>query len=210
MKTPNKYKKIPKKIIVNVGINDRNPKVVYWPPKTLQQWQIKLRLNEKYPFPYLYLTQINYSDKLTTMEKTNLVAISKTMFYLETQQTQSHVSNLNSVTIQELLNQTIQRAIRNFSHKLKQSTNSNKLSSKFPKPQSNNTHKYPSSDSAQPRKRKNSGVPPKTSSSSFHGDHKQNSVQKLMEVTRYHIKSTERYLNRLLPWSSFFNISLAC
>ena len=186
LKAPIKYKKIPKKIIVNVGINDRNPKVVYWPPKTLQQWQIKFRLNEKYPFPYLYLTQINYSDKLTTMEKTNLVAISKTMFCLETQQTQSHVSNLNSVTIQ-LLNQTIQRVIRNFSHKLKQSTNINKLSSKFPKPQSNNTHKYPSSDSAQPRKRKNSGVPPKTSSSSFHGDHKQNSVQKLMEVTRYHI-----------------------
>ena len=108
LKAPNKYKKIPKKIIVNVGINDRNPKVVYWPPKTLQQWQIKFRLNEKYPFPYLYLTQINYSDKLTTMEKTNLVAISKTMFCLETQQTQSHVSNLNCVTIQELLNQTIQ------------------------------------------------------------------------------------------------------
>ena len=31
----------------------------------------------------IYLTKINYSDKLTTMEKTNLDAIHKTMFYLE-------------------------------------------------------------------------------------------------------------------------------
>ena len=41
--------------------------------------------------------------------------------------------NFNSVTIQDFLNQTILRAIRNVGHKLKQSTNSNKLSSKFPR-----------------------------------------------------------------------------
>ena len=49
------------------------------------------KIATKYPSSDLYLTPINYSDKLTTMEKTNLDAINKMMLYLETQQTQIHV-----------------------------------------------------------------------------------------------------------------------
>ena len=45
----------------------------------------------KFPSFDIYLTQITYSDNLTTIEKSNLDVINKTMLYLEIQQTQIHV-----------------------------------------------------------------------------------------------------------------------
>ena len=89
LKAQNKYKKIPKNIIVNVGINDRNSKADATATKNLTT--MANQIATKYPFSDIYLTQINYSDKLTTMEKTNLDAINKMMLYLKTQQTQIHV-----------------------------------------------------------------------------------------------------------------------
>ena len=125
------------------------------------------------------------------------------MFYLETQQTQTHVSNLNSVTIQEFY-QTIQRAIRNFSHKLKQSTNSNKLSSKFPKPQSTTpTNIHLLILLSQESAKKVVSLLKHLQFRFMVTTNRTPYKYLLMEVTRYHIKSTERYLNRLLPWSSF-------
>ena len=98
LKAQNKYKKIKKKnIIVNVGINDRNCKAVATAIKNLTTMAIKIAT--KYPSSDIYLTQINYYDKLTTMEKTNLDAINKTMLCLETQQTQIHVIDKNKITI---------------------------------------------------------------------------------------------------------------
>ena len=77
LKAQNKYKKIPKNIIVNVGINDRNSRADAAATKNLTTMANKIAT--KYPSSDIYFTQINYSDKLTTMEKTNLDAINKTM-----------------------------------------------------------------------------------------------------------------------------------
>ena len=99
LKAQNKYRKIPKNIIVNVGINDRNSKADATATNNLTTMATKIAT--KYPSSDIYLTQINYSDKLTTMEKTNLDAINKTMLYLETQQTQIHViDKLNDSTFE--------------------------------------------------------------------------------------------------------------
>ena len=67
LKAQNKYKKIPKNIIVNVGIIDCNSKAEATATKNLAAMANKI--STKYTSSDIYLTQINYSDKLTTMEK---------------------------------------------------------------------------------------------------------------------------------------------
>ena len=71
------------------------------------------KIATKYPSSDIYLTQINYSDKLTTMEKTNLDVINKTMLYLETQQTQIHViDKLNCSKLNPRITSTGQKTLQ--------------------------------------------------------------------------------------------------
>jgi ribA/ribD-fused uncharacterized protein len=85
----NKTTNNPKQIILDIGINDRCSNVHTTAGRNLTTMVNKLA--DRNQSSEMYLIEINYSDQLTKQERSNLDAINKTMFELESQSERIHV-----------------------------------------------------------------------------------------------------------------------